>query len=164
MGKTWDPLLTECFPSQVECTSYHMRSVYLADIYYGWNRVTLPLPHYTRSKSTRFRWSQPPRFDPGHEWALSNVYIGAECSDMCHGHGQCSSGICICDQGWTGPSCQRPSARLPQSLRDTFSDQPVSGQGHWSKVVGARASTSCGPVASGTYLHFTKPKSGYSFL
>ncbi|XP_041459310.1 reelin-like [Lytechinus variegatus] len=156
MGKTWNPLLTECFPSQVECTGYHMRSVYLADIYYGWNRVTLPLPQYTRSKSTRFRWSQPPRFDPGHEWALSNVYIGSECSDMCNGHGQCSSGICICDQGWTGPSCQRPSVRLPQSLRDTFSAQPVSGRGHWSKVIGAMTSESCGPVASGTYLHFTK--------
>ncbi|XP_071486224.1 reelin-like [Diadema antillarum] len=154
MGKTWEPLYTECFPSQVECSSYRMRSVFLADVHYGWNRVTIPLPQYTRSKSTRFRWSQPPRFDPGHVWALSNVYIGSECNDLCSGHGSCSVGSCVCDRGWGGPSCRRPLSRLGQSLRDTFSTNLVSLASHWSKVNGAVISDLCGPVASGTYLHF----------
>ena len=48
MGKTWDGVLHKCMPSNVTCSSYHGNSVYTSDQHGGWNRISIPLPYYTR--------------------------------------------------------------------------------------------------------------------
>ncbi|XP_070558262.1 reelin-like isoform X2 [Ptychodera flava] len=154
MGKQWRMLLDDCLPLNVECMEYHTRSVFTADVYNGWNRVIIPLPMYTRSKATRFRWSQPPGFEPAHSWAIRYIYIGRECMDMCSGHGRCNEGFCMCDNGWGGDSCNIPLKPLPKNLRDKFEEQPGADSTEWLKVNGGTVSDFCGPLSSGKALHF----------
>ncbi|XP_022095907.1 reelin-like [Acanthaster planci] len=156
MGKHWQLVYGACLPSDVDCSSYHPSSQLGADVYAGWNRVVMPLPPHTRSKSTQFRWRQPTGFEPSSTWALSYVYIGSECSTMCTGHGRCNAGYCVCDASWQGPACELPIRPLPQQVREPFSHQPVVAEGGvWLNVNGGMVSSACGPVASGKALHFT---------
>ncbi|XP_038061332.1 reelin-like [Patiria miniata] len=156
MGKHWQLVYQECLPSDIDCSHYHPSSQLGADIYAGWNRVIMPLPPHTRSKSTQFRWRQPDGFEPSSTWAVSYVYIGSECTTMCTGHGRCNTAYCVCDSNWQGPACEFPIRPLPQQVREPFSQQPVvSGGGAWLNINGGMVSSSCGPVASGKALHFT---------
>ncbi|XP_077982491.1 reelin-like [Glandiceps talaboti] len=154
MGKHWHMLFEDCLPLNVDCMKYHIRSVFTADVYNGWNRIIIPLPSHARSKGTQFRWSQPLGFEPAHSWAIRYVYIGDECIDMCSGHGRCDVGLCICDEGWGGDSCDIPLKPLPKNLRDKF-DVPLSAKSkEWTKINGGSISSVCGPLASGKALHF----------
>lgn len=64
---------------------------------------------YYFCRFTRFKWTQVATLDatPSHKWALSNVYIGPQCTHHCHGHGSCLSSVCVCDKGYYGESCAR---------------------------------------------------------
>ena len=53
----------------------------------------IPSPCH-RSKTTRFRWVQPERFNRDDTWALRWIYIGDECDCSCAGHGRCDHGTC----------------------------------------------------------------------
>lgn len=51
----------------------------------------------------RFRWFQESsvhRDVPA--FALDGVYISEPCPNHCGGHGDCISGVCFCDMGYTG--------------------------------------------------------------
>ncbi|KAJ8046874.1 Reelin [Holothuria leucospilota] len=154
MGKHWNPVYEYCLPSDVNCDSYHGDSSFASDVYNQWTRVVVPLPLWTWSRATRFRWIQLGGFIPSNSWALSYVYIGYACPLMCSGHGKCDSGVCICDSGWEGNACNQLTSSLPNSLRDSFNHNPFIGPGGWQSIYGAELTHVCGPVASGTALHF----------
>lgn len=52
---------------------------------------------------TRFRWIQE---SSSHKsvppFGLDGVYISEPCPNYCNGHGDCVSGVCFCDLGYTG--------------------------------------------------------------
>uniref|UniRef100_A0A4W3ITL7 Reelin n=1 Tax=Callorhinchus milii TaxID=7868 RepID=A0A4W3ITL7_CALMI len=153
LGLSWHPLLKDCLPSNVECNKYHLQRILVSDTFNKWSRITLPLPPYTRSLVTRFRWYQQAPFEKQQTWALDNVYIGDSCVDMCTGHGRCSQGSCICDEPWSGLYCDEPKSALPVRLKDNFNKAPSSS--NWLTVNGGKLSTVCGSVASGLALHFS---------
>lgn len=152
MGKTWDLVQHDCLPMNVDCEDFFEGSVYYSDIYQDITRISVPLPYYTRTQTTRFRWIQPPGFKSSQTWAIGHLYIGEECTNMCSGHGKCSSGICKCDDGWTGNSCEESKSPLPTELRDTFSEEPARNK--YALIVGGVLSDLCGPLASGSSMHF----------
>lgn len=56
---------------------------------------------------TRFRWQQSGSeagVAPG--WGIDDVYIGESCPQLCNGRGDCRSGKCHCDPGYTGKYAQ----------------------------------------------------------
>ncbi|GBO20109.1 Reelin, partial [Araneus ventricosus] len=99
-----------------------------------------------RTQTTRFRWIQPPGFKSSQTWAIGHLYVGEECENMCSGHGRCSSGICKCDDGWTGGDCGESKSSLPTELRDSFTSEPSKNK--YSLVAGGILSDLCGPLAS----------------
>nr|3A7Q_A Chain A, Reelin [Mus musculus] len=153
LGLSWHPLVRDCLPTNVECSRYHLQRILVSDTFNKWTRITLPLPSYTRSQATRFRWHQPAPFDKQQTWAIDNVYIGDGCLDMCSGHGRCVQGSCVCDEQWGGLYCDEPETSLPTQLKDNFNRAP-SNQ-NWLTVSGGKLSTVCGAVASGLALHFS---------
>ena len=46
-----------------------------------------------RSSATRFRLWQK-HWNTSNTWAMSSLYVGQQCLDMCHGHGLCVAGHC----------------------------------------------------------------------
>ncbi|OXB71770.1 UNVERIFIED_CONTAM: hypothetical protein H355_005659, partial [Colinus virginianus] len=150
LGLTWHPILRDCLPTNVECNRYHLQRILISDTFNKWTRITLPLPPYTRSQATRFRWHQPAPFDKQQTWAIDNVYIGDGCIDMCSGHGKCTQDNCVCDEHLY---CDEPETPLPTQLKDNFNRSP-SNQ-NWLTVNGGKLSTVCGAVASGMALHFS---------
>ncbi|XP_033017520.1 reelin isoform X2 [Lacerta agilis] len=153
LGLTWHPVMRDCLPTNVECSTYHLQRILVSDTFNKWTRIVLPLPPYTRSQATRFRWHQPAPFDKQQTWAIDNVYIGDGCIDMCSGHGRCTQGNCMCDENWGGLYCDEPEIPLPTQLKDNFNRAP-SNQ-NWLAVNGGKLSTVCGAVASGMALHFS---------
>ncbi|XP_050414411.2 reelin isoform X2 [Patella vulgata] len=153
MGKTWSLLQPACIPSNIDCSSYFTSSIYQSDVYNNWNRITMVIPYYARSKSTRFRWLQPDDFNPSDTWALSHLYIGTECSKMCNGRGRCSNSTCVCDDNWEGEDCSQPVSPLLQILVEDFTD--ATDPDNWLKVVGGEVASPCYYVAAGKALHFT---------
>ncbi|KAJ6666292.1 hypothetical protein lerEdw1_000564 [Lerista edwardsae] len=153
LGLTWHPVMRDCLPTNVECNKYQLQRILVSDTFNKWTRISLPLPSYTRSQATRFRWHQPAPFDKQQTWAIDNVYIGDGCIDMCSGHGKCIQGNCVCDEDWGGLYCDEPEIPLPTQLKDNFNRAP-SNQ-NWLTVNGGKLSTVCGAVASGMALHFS---------
>ncbi|CAH1782623.1 unnamed protein product [Owenia fusiformis] len=152
LGQTWELVKEYCMPSDVNCENYHTKSHFKSDAYSSWNRVVMPLPYYTRSKATRFRWRQPMGFDAEDSWAIDNIYIGDECPCTCSGHGRCARGQCSCDEGWYGDSCELPKEQLPQQLNDAFGEKVSYDK--WQSVAGGYPSVKCGVIVSGHSLHF----------
>ncbi|XP_034983283.2 reelin isoform X2 [Zootoca vivipara] len=153
LGLTWHPVMRDCLPTNVECSTYHLQRILVSDTFNKWTRIVLPLPPYTRSQATRFRWHQPAPFDKQQTWAIDNVYIGDGCIDMCSGHGRCTQGNCMCDENWGGLYCDEPEIPLPTQLKDNFNRAPANQ--NWLTVNGGKLSTVCGAVASGMALHFS---------
>lgn len=58
---------------------------------------------------TRFRWFQESSvYRDAPPFALDGVYISEPCPNHCGGHGDCISGVCFCDMGYTGkPEAER---------------------------------------------------------
>ncbi|GIY36220.1 reelin [Caerostris darwini] len=152
MGKTWDLVKHDCLLTDVDCSDFFEGTIFRSDIYEDITRISVPLPYYTRTQTTRFRWIQPPGFKSSQTWAIGHLYVGEECVNMCSGHGKCSSGICKCDDGWTGDGCGESKSSLPTELRDTFSSEPSFTK--YSLIAGGILSDLCGPLASGSSLHF----------
>ena len=75
---------------------------------------------YVVCRATRFRWTQTvPLHDKRNSsrtaavtsWAIDDVYIGRSCLDFCHGHGRCDFPNCVCDDGYSGVTCDVPSTQ-----------------------------------------------------
>ena len=74
-------------------------------------------------RATRFRWTQTVPLYNKHNsssivvaattWAIDDVYIGRACADHCHGHGRCDFPTCLCDDRYTGVTCDSPLTPLP---------------------------------------------------
>lgn len=57
---------------------------------------------------TRFRWFQESSmFRDAPPFALDGVYISEPCPNHCGGHGDCISGVCFCDMGYTGTKLRK---------------------------------------------------------
>ena len=61
-------------------------------MYYG-NDIK-SLYNYCRGPSTRFRLRQS-QWSNTDTWGVARLYIGQQCPNMCHGHGDCNEGICM---------------------------------------------------------------------
>ena len=77
--------------------------------------------------ATRFRWTQIVPLDAkGNSsrtvtvtnWAIDDVYIGHACAQYCHGRGRCNFPHCVCDEGYTGVTCDLPVTPLQVNLPD----------------------------------------------
>lgn len=52
---------------------------------------------------TRFRWIQESNSQKNvPPFGLDGVYFSEPCPSYCSGHGDCISGVCFCDLGYTG--------------------------------------------------------------
>lgn len=55
------------------------------------------------NSKTRFRWIQESSAQKNvPPFGLDGVYISEPCPSYCSGHGDCISGVCFCDLGYTG--------------------------------------------------------------
>ncbi|MBN3305955.1 RELN protein, partial [Amia calva] len=151
-GRRWQLVTPECVPPAISCAGYTQSSVYTAQRFTRWKRVTVYLPSAANSPRTRFRWMQP-HFTPGGDgWALDNVLLSPGCPWLCSGHGTCDNGHCLCDSGFGGPHCV-PLTPLPSTLRDDFNESPRAEQ--WPELYGAELGTLNGEtLKSGTALIF----------
>ncbi|XP_060574508.1 reelin-like isoform X2 [Ruditapes philippinarum] len=151
-GVTWEPLWKPCYPSNIECNKViRTDNAYMSDYNWGWNRHTILLGFHTRSQETRFLWYQPDGFNVKDTWAIANLYIGTHCPTLCSGHGKCTEYGCICDEGWSGSSCDSALTALPDYLYDKFEVESDD----WFKSVGGKRVTPCKTMASGLAYHFT---------
>lgn len=57
-----------------------------------------------------------------------------------------------CDDGWFGDSCEESKSPLPTELRDSFTEEPSPNK--YAIIVGGVLSDLCGPLASGSSMHF----------
>ncbi|XP_041109989.1 reelin-like isoform X1 [Polyodon spathula] len=155
-GLTWHLVQETCLPGMPSCPEFTSPSVYHPSEFTSWRRVTLSLPHKTWSSATRFRWIQS-YYTGQDEWALDSIYIGQQCSHMCHGHGWCNHGLCSCDEGFTGPDCQ-PEAHLSSNIMSDFESQNAL-LSTWQEVLGGelvKPEQGCGVISSGSSLYFSK--------
>ncbi|KAK2176997.1 hypothetical protein NP493_626g01025 [Ridgeia piscesae] len=86
-------------------------------------------------------------------WALDDVYIGAACQDICHGHGHCDYPLCICDKGYGGHNCHQLTP-IKTYLKDTF-EPGHSSTDQWSLVQGGQVGVGCRTLVKGKALHFS---------
>ncbi|MGH0172823.1 UNVERIFIED_CONTAM: hypothetical protein FKN15_063858 [Acipenser sinensis] len=102
-----------------------------------------------RSSATRFRWIQSYYTDQD-EWALDSIYIGQQCSHMCHGHGWCNHGLCrylpIAVIGTCVANVPNPS-----EMNDQFEGKlsPL-----WHQLTGGQVGSGCGTLSDGKALYF----------
>lgn len=51
-------------------------------------------------------------------FALDGVYISEPCPNHCGGHGDCISGVCFCDMGYTGKVEYRKEIKRKERQRN----------------------------------------------
>ncbi|XP_050716652.1 reelin-like isoform X2 [Eriocheir sinensis] len=163
----WDLVQDLCLPGSSpdpDCHPYtfHPQSIFHADTHSYWRRVALPLPEKTWASTTQLRWVQaaggPGGSDRVTPWSLDDVYVGPPCPRHCHGRGDCVGGVCRCDTGYYGETCEPTPSRtapLPTSLVDGFE----GGVGaNWATVTGGGVGLGCSslaPYAHGKHLYFS---------
>ncbi|KAK3762808.1 hypothetical protein RRG08_040503 [Elysia crispata] len=153
-GISWNLVEEVCLPPSV-CSQYTRGSVYHHSKFKDWQTVTIRLSPDTWGQQTRFQWVQAEWSDTD-VWAVSRVYIGHPCPDLCHGHGACHLGVCRCEDGFSGESCT-PQFQMDSSILADFGhrydpkqDFTITG----GEVV--RADEGCGIILSGESLFFDK--------
>ncbi|KAG7169873.1 Reelin-like, partial [Homarus americanus] len=151
-GGSWWPIRDSCIPSDPDCTEYWPSSTLTSDLYTDPSQVMFRAPHRVRSELTRVRFIQRDGWRQQHSWSLSHVYVGDECYLLCSGRGFCDAGVCHCNKGWTGASCEEPLSHLAEYIVADFSSD--GWMADWRKVVGGQVTEHCGPIASGQALHF----------
>ncbi|KAK7028233.1 hypothetical protein SK128_005960 [Halocaridina rubra] len=154
LGYSWRAIRGQCFPSNPDCTEYWFPSTLTSDLYIGPTNVTIKLPYkHGGPELMRLRFMQRDGYRQQHSWALSHVYVGDECQNLCFGRGFCDAGVCSCNSGWTGSSCELVEEPLPTFIVADFTGE--NDPSHWRKLVGAQITSHCGPITSGQALHFT---------
>lgn len=134
------------------------------------------------SSKTRFRWFQESSVHrDAPPFALDGVYISEPCPNHCGGHGDCISGVCFCDMGYTGKAPERwfvkqkvaflhvirfncfptveqdscvPSVVSPTELTEGFEGKlsPL-----WQSLSGGQIGGGCGIISEGKALYFSSP-------
>ncbi|XP_047498511.1 reelin-like [Penaeus chinensis] len=158
-GATWWPVRGHCLPSDPDCTEYWPNSSLTSDLYATPTQVTMLVPPRAWSERTRVRFRQRDGWRQQHSWSLSHVYIGDECFHRCSARGFCDAGVCQCQHGWSGNSCESPERPLPTFLAEDFEGAVTPGR--WRRVVGALVTDHCGPVGAGSALHLVGGCSRY---
>ncbi|XP_045165547.2 reelin-like [Mercenaria mercenaria] len=152
-GIHWGLVIDPCFP-QAPCEPIHKGTVYDWTQYREWTRVTIPLPVTTWGPSTRFRLRQS-HWTNTDTWGVARLYIGQQCHNMCHGHGECHEGTCICDEGFEGEDCH-PATHLNDRMQADFGIryQPDTD---FESIRGGKVVSSnrgCGNIHSDESLYF----------
>uniref|UniRef100_A0A671T1G7 Reelin n=1 Tax=Sinocyclocheilus anshuiensis TaxID=1608454 RepID=A0A671T1G7_9TELE len=157
-GRTWALMREGCYPASpgaasCEGSGRELRepTVYHTGDYERWTRVTVVLPRIVAASKTRFRWFQESSvYRDAPAFALDGVYISEPCPNHCGGHGDCISGVCFCDMGYTGICV--PSAPSPTELVEDFEGKlsPL-----WQSLSGGQIGDGCGSISEGNALYFS---------
>ncbi|XDV29817.1 hypothetical protein PO909_032854, partial [Leuciscus waleckii] len=149
-GVTWKYLVPQCLPADPRCGGQVSQpSVFFpAD---GWRRAVYPLPDSLADTTVRFRFYQR---HSDLQWALENFYIGPACEKHCGGHGDCLDQQCLCDPGFSGPSCYASASLKQASLKERFEWVGARGP-QWQALEGGSPCTDCGVLVEGTALYFS---------
>ncbi|XP_058607158.1 reelin isoform X3 [Onychostoma macrolepis] len=162
-GRTWALVREGCYPASAGATScegsgreLREPTVYHTGDYERWTRITVVLPRIVAASKTRFRWFQESSvYRDAPAFALDGVYISEPCPNHCGGHGDCISGVCFCDMGYTvevdRSSCV-PSAPSPTELVEDFEGKlsPL-----WQSLSGGQIGDGCGSISEGKALYFS---------
>uniref|UniRef100_H3DF31 Reelin n=1 Tax=Tetraodon nigroviridis TaxID=99883 RepID=H3DF31_TETNG len=162
-GRTWALVREGCYPGTpgsgvCEGSGRELRepTVYNTGDYEQWTRVTVVIPRNVAASKTRFRWFQESSvYREAPPFALDGVYISEPCPNHCGGHGDCISGVCFCDMGYTveQDSCV-PSVASPTELTEGFEGKlsPL-----WQSLSGGQIGGGCGIISEGKALYFSSP-------
>ncbi|KAG7255172.1 LOW QUALITY PROTEIN: hypothetical protein CRUP_020168, partial [Coryphaenoides rupestris] len=145
-GRTWALVKEGCYPGSpgaggCEGSGRELRepSVYNTGDYEQWARVTVVVPRNVAASKTRFRWFQESsQHRDAPAFALDGVYISEPCPNHCGGHGDCISGVCFCDMGFT------------EGFEGKLS--PL-----WQSLSGGQVGGGCGTISEGKALYFSSP-------
>uniref|UniRef100_A0A8B9J9J5 Reelin n=1 Tax=Astyanax mexicanus TaxID=7994 RepID=A0A8B9J9J5_ASTMX len=160
-GRTWALVREGCFPGSAgtagcEGSARELRepTIYNVGDYERWTRVTVVIPRNVAASKTRFRWFQESSVhQDAPAFALDSVYISEPCPNHCGGHGDCISGVCFCDMGYTveQDSCV-PSVASPTELAEGFEGKlsPL-----WQGISGGQIDGGCGTISEGKALYFS---------
>uniref|UniRef100_A0A3B3X817 Reelin n=1 Tax=Poecilia mexicana TaxID=48701 RepID=A0A3B3X817_9TELE len=160
-GRTWALVREGCYPGTpgtgvCEGSGRELRepTVYNTGDYEQWTRITVVIPRNVAASKTRFRWFQESSvYRDAPPFALDGVYISEPCPNHCGGHGDCISGVCFCDMGFTGTqdSCV-PSVASPPELTEGFEGKlsPL-----WQSISGGQIGGGCGIISEGKALYFS---------
>ena len=88
---------------------------------------------------------------------MTNLYIGMQCPNFCHGHGRCLEGGCHCDDGFDEEECD-PKEPLPRGMKTDFSMMSQLDR-QWEAIDGGHVVSNgdgCGTMVSGESLYFAK--------
>uniref|UniRef100_A0A673MNI9 Reelin n=1 Tax=Sinocyclocheilus rhinocerous TaxID=307959 RepID=A0A673MNI9_9TELE len=158
-GRTWALVREGCYPASPGATScegsgreLREPTVYHTGDYERWTRVTVVLPRIVAASKTRFRWFQESSvYRDAPAFALDGVYISEPCPNHCGGHGDCISGVCFCDMGYTG-NTHMLNVSFPTELVEDFEGKlsPL-----WQSLSGGQIGDGCGSISEGKALYFS---------
>ncbi|XP_009697716.1 PREDICTED: reelin-like [Cariama cristata] len=162
-GLFWSLVKEGCYPASpgtkgCEGSSRELSepTVYHTGDFEDWTRITIVIPRSLAASKTRFRWIQE---SSSHKsvppFGLDGVYISEPCPNYCNGHGDCVSGVCFCDLGYTA-SHGTCVSNVPNhsEMFDRF-ERKLSPL--WYKITGGQVGTGCGVLSDGKSLYFNGP-------
>ncbi|KAB0375952.1 hypothetical protein FD755_012595, partial [Muntiacus reevesi] len=105
---------------------------------------------------TRFRWIQESSSQKNvPPFGLDGVYISEPCPSYCSGHGDCVSGVCFCDLGYT--AAQGTCVSIVPNHSEMFDRFEGKLSPLWYKITGGQVGTGCGTLNDGKSLYFSGP-------
>ncbi|KAK2096413.1 hypothetical protein P7K49_025447 [Saguinus oedipus] len=105
---------------------------------------------------TRFRWIQESSSQKNvPPFGLDGVYISEPCPSYCSGHGDCISGVCFCDLGYT--AAQGTCVSNVPNHNEMFDRFEGKLSPLWYKITGGQVGTGCGTLNDGKSLYFNGP-------
>uniref|UniRef100_A0A8C3X6X5 Reelin n=1 Tax=Catagonus wagneri TaxID=51154 RepID=A0A8C3X6X5_9CETA len=161
-GMSWFLVKEGCYPASAgkgcegnsrelsEPTVYHMGD------FEEWTRITIVIPRPLASSKTRFRWIQESSSQKNvPPFGLDGVYISEPCPSYCSGHGDCVSGVCFCDLGYT--AAQGTCVSVVPNHSEMFDRFEGKLSPLWYKITGGQVGTGCGTLNDGKSLYFSGP-------
>uniref|UniRef100_A0A3P9KTY4 Reelin n=1 Tax=Oryzias latipes TaxID=8090 RepID=A0A3P9KTY4_ORYLA len=157
-GRTWALVREGCYPGTpgsgvCEGSSRELRESTV--LLYCTVKIVTFLIYFCShfSSKTRFRWFQESSvYRDAPPFALDGVYISEPCPNHCGGHGDCISGVCFCDMGYTGTDSCVPTVASPTELTEGFEGKlsPL-----WQSISGGQVGGGCGIIGEGKALYFS---------
>uniref|UniRef100_A0A8C4RCQ5 Reelin n=1 Tax=Eptatretus burgeri TaxID=7764 RepID=A0A8C4RCQ5_EPTBU len=156
-GRSWSLVQKECYPATLanqgcegQSRKLHEASVYPAGIFPHWTRVTIPLPHTTANRKTRFRWFQHSSMEKvSPPFALDQVYVAHPCPMDCAEH------VCSTDSGETCVAVSSPISDWVDSQNAVDRFEGSEPGPLWKHIHGGRLGGGCGQLGDGVALYFS---------